>query len=602
MAKTKLKHYQELAQLILESDEEKEKAKLYDKIDVAIMGGNELPASIMDLPWMVQYKSASVHDAYSAARKTMGSSKVQITVMPPFANEMNAKEAKIIEDILEYNFWLTNRKAARRPINQVADFATRYLAVAVEIIDNEYEYKGQKSPRVKAVKRSGRFTWKVMDPRIVHPRFSDAILEDVLVTRIVSVQDLVDKFGEELTKSIVDDTKDQNKKADLRDTVGVLYTFYDYEDRAEWFVFGDEVMTNGGGDDAYEILNKKHKLGFIPFVCAYEEDPILKAVVDTGQLDNLNIMLSMRYALIAATVAQARTWTKTASGEGVPVDYTNPAAQVQMKLNEEAGQMNPAQTDPNINTVINDFKKEIANSTSVSQILSSMDSMASGTPYSTISALMQSALQSLVDIRNLMERLIEGALCVELYWSKYSKTAITGQRMKKVGMYDDTKMMGAMMSLDPQDSDDWPDKWTITVQLRPNSPTDRQERLNFAINAGEKMHISRATQFEIAGIDDDPEVSLMEYGDDQQKLAEIQANAKRILLAPDLEMQMQMLQAQAGVQQQQMAQQQAAEQAPEGGSMGRTPATGGVPPAMQNPEATREQITGKSAQMTSGGG
>jgi len=586
-----LEKYQELARLILESEEEKSRKSLFDDIDTAIRGGNDLLDIVpdLDMDWFVEYKSASVHDAYAAARKVMSSSKLQITVLPPFANEMNAKEAGIIEDVLEYNLWLTNRKSAKRPLDIIADHAVRYLAVAMEVIDNDFQYKGESSARVRAIKRSGRFTWKLFHPGEAHPRFSDSIMEDILLTQKVTVQQVVDKFGEKLTAKIVAETKEKNKKADLYETTGILYTYYDYEDHVEWFSFDENI--NGGTGNDYEILNKKHKLGFIPIVCAYGNDPILKAVVDTGQLDNLNILLSMRTALITATVAQARTWTKTASGEGVHVDYTNPAAQVQLKLNEEIGQMNPAQTDPNINTVIAHFEQGIANSTSVSRILSSMDSMASGTPYSTINTLLQTARESLVDIRNLIEHVIEGALCIEMYWSKYSKTAIMGQRMKNVGMYDDTKMMGAMLSLNPQESDDWPDKWIITVQLRPNSPSDRQERLNFAINSGEKMFLPRKAQFEIAGIDDDPAVSLMEYGDEQEEIAKIQANSKRILLAPEMEAK----QALAQQQQQQQQQQQPA-------SMGRTPATGGIPPAMSNPGATREQITGQPAQMTDGGG
>lgn len=601
----KLKHYQELAKSILENEEEIKLSSLFDSIDTAIDGGNPLPKELRDLPWMVEYKSTSVHDAYAAARKTMASSKVKINVMPPFANAMNAQEARDIEDILDYNFWLTNRKSANRPMNSIANHAARYQSLVVEVIDNDYQYKGRNDARSKAVRRSGRFTWKIHDRRTAHPRFSDSILEDILIARIVTVQDLLDQFGEEAVKDIAADAKTDAKssKKDWRETTGTLFTWYDYENRVEWFSMNGDDIDSSGGVDGYEIINKKHKLGFIPFACCYEDDPIIKAVVDTDQLDNLNILLSMRYALIAATVAQARTWTKTVSGEGVSVDYTNPAAQVQLKTNEEIGQMPPAQTDPNINNIIQDGRSEIASATSVSRILSSLDSMASNTPYSTISALIQSALQSLVDVRNLIERAVEGAICIELYWAKYSKQPIYGQRMKKVGLYDDTKLLGAMLKLDPQEGDDWPDKWIITVQLRPNSPTDRQERLNFAINAREKLLLSRASAFETAGIEDDPEVSLMEYGDEQERIAEIQASAQRILNAPEIEKQQKLMEIQAGIQQQQ--QQQAAEQAAaqnEQGSMGQTPATGGMPNAMNDPNATRETITGESAQMTNGGG
>ncbi len=595
----KLSYYTKIAKSILESDAENNNKKLFDAIDTAILGGNPLPDAIASLPWMVQYKSASVHDAYAAARKTMASSKVKINVMPPFANPQNALEAKKIEDILEYNFWLTNRKTATGLMNNISELATRYLAYGIEIIDNEFQTKGDNSARAKAVRRSGRFTWKFHDRRFIHPRFSDSIMEDVLIARIVTVQDLIEKFGEDAVKAIATDAQAEaiKNKVDYLETCGTLFSFWDYEKHCEWFSMnGDEIDKTGGSDSSYKIIDVKNKLGFIPIVCVEQPDPILKAVVDTDQLDNLNIMLSMRYALIAGTVSQARTWSKTASGEGVPVDYTNPAAQVQLKLNEDFGQTQPAATDPNIDKIISASQSDIASATSVSRIISSMDSMASNTPYSTISALYQSALQSLVDIRTLIERGIEAGLCIEMYWTKYTKTPLTGQRMKKVGLYDDTKMLGAMLTLDPQYSDDWPDKWIVTAQLRTNSPSDRQERLNFAINAQEKLLLSRESAFDIAGIDDDPDVSLQEWADTQTKVAQVQADIKRILNQPDIEMQTELAKAQ-----------QQAMQPPEGaanpdGSMARTPATGGTPDAQNDPTATREAITGQSAQMTSGGG
>lgn len=568
-----LKHYQEIAQSVLK--DAAGKIRMADKIDKAIDGGAELPDAIKSLPWMVHFKSTSIHDAYAAARKTIVASSVAIDVLPPLPNAPTLQEARNIEKTLEYQFWLANRKASRRPLAAIADSASRYLAVAIQIIDNEHEYKGQKGARIDAIKQTGRFTWKVHDIRSVHPRFSDSIMEDVLLAQVVNIQTLHDKFGEEACAGIEVDEKTQK-----RDQWGTLYDFWNYEKRVVWFSkTGKKVDQTGGGNKACQIINEDHGLGFLPWIYVYEDDPILKAAVDTDQLENLNILLSMRYALIAATVAQARSWSKTVSGEGVPIDYSDPAAQVQLKTNEEFGVTAPAQTDPNLNVVIQGSEAQIANSTSVSRILSAMDSIASNTPYSTISALMQSALQSLIEVRQLCERGIEQGLCHHLYWSKYTKKSIQGRRLKKTGMHDETMAVGASVEIQPQDAENWPADWKVTVQLKPNSPTDRQERLNFAINAQEKMQISRNDAFELAGIDSDPDVSLAEYGDYQMKLADIQAKAKRILMKPDLEFQQAVLKLQQ----------------PTKPSMGQTPATGGPPAAMDNPNATREQITGETA-------
>lgn len=589
----KLEYYQNIAQKVIENDDKRN--MLFDKIDQSINGGGELPPAIRKLPWMVHFKSTSIHDAFAAARKTIAASLLSVDVLPPIANPPTMMEAKKIEDVLEYGWWQLNRRSAMRPISQIADSTARYLAVAYEVVDNEHEYKGQSGPRIKAIKNAGRYTWKFSNVRNNHPRFSDSIMEDHLLAQTFSIQEIVDRYGEEETQKIVDEVmkggSEREKGVLLRKTYGTLYDFYDYDNRAVWFSLagGKNIDKTGGGNKAFKIMIEKNKLGFIPRVYSYDDDPILKAAVETNQLEQLNILLSMRYALIAATVAQARSWSKTVSGEGVNVDYGNPDAQVQLKMNEEFGNTQPAQTDPNLNNIINESRSEISNSTSVSRILSAMDTMAGGTPYSTISALQQSALQSLIEIRQVGEKAIEDGFCHQLYWAKYTKKPIYGQKLRKTGMYDETMAMGAQVAVVPQEADEYPGDWKITVQLKPNNQTDRQERLNFAINAQKQLFISRNSAFEKAGIEDDPEVSLLEYADDQMKIAQIQADAKRILMAPDLEM----IEAQMKLQQKQ-AQAQQPQQPPPADPMGQTPATGGLPSAMQDPSATRENITGET--------
>jgi len=570
-----LKYYQNMAVALLE--ENKERNKFYDSVDTAVAGGGPLPAAIRNLPWMVHFRSTSLHDAYAAARRTLVSSKLNVNVLPPSGDSNTAKSAERMERLLEYNFWLANQRGPKAPIVKIVSNALKYMAVAYQVVDVNEEYSGQKGPRIDAIKRAGRFSKRHHDVKNVHARWSDDILESVLVAQLNTGQELVDTYGKDhkAIKRMMRDLKSQKdmEGVDLMQTKFGHFILMDYVDKVIWIEGVDELVP--GSDSPYEIMRKEHKLGFLPFVYNVGDDPLLKSAIETNQLENLNILLSMRYALIAATVAQARTWSKTPSGEGVFIDHSDPASQAQMRTGEEFGVLQPSQTDPHLSEVIGTLESGIANTTAVSRMLSSMDTIAANTPYSTINAMMQAALSSLVEIRILCEKSIADGMYQELHWVTKTGKPITGRRLKRTGLYDDMMNVGAYLSLG---KDHFDANWNITVQLKPNSPTDRQERMTYAMNTSERWNLPRSWAMDEAGIEIDPEVALSQWGDEQMKIATITADVERVQLQPQFEMQQALMQPppQEGP-------------PPEGVE---NPA--GLPEAQFNPGGTREAVTGRT--------
>ena len=573
-----LKYYQNIAVSELKNNEKRN--KFYDAVDVAIDGGGPLPAAIRKLPWMVHFKSTSIHDAYAAARRTLVSSKMDVDVLPPAGNEETAASAEIIEKVLEYNFWLDNQRGPKSSYVKIVNNALRYMAVAYQIVDVDEEYKGQKGPRIDAIKRAGRFSKRHHDVRDVHARWSEDILEGVLIAKLNTGQELVDTYGTEhkAIKKMMRDLKSDKDMdgVDLMRTYFGHYIYLDYEDKVVW-IEGIDKLTPGS-DSPYEVIREEHKMGFLPFVYNMGDDPLLKSSIDTNQLENLNILLSMRYALIAATVAQARTWSKTASGQGVFIDHSSPAAQVQMRLGEEFGILQPSQTDPHLSEVISASEGGIANTTAVSRMLSSMDTLAANTPYSTINAMMQAALSSLIEVRILCEKSLSDGMYQQLHWVEKTGRALIGRRLQQSG-YDNMMNIGAFLSVG---KDSFDSNWKISVSLRPNSPTDKNERMTYAMNTSERFNLPRSWAMDEAGIDIDPKVALAQWAGEQKEIATIMADIQRIQMQPEMEMQQQM-QAQA-------------QQAPPQGQVGPGGETNpaGLPAAQFDSTATRENITGRS--------
>lgn len=150
-----LKYYQNMAVALLE--ENRPRNKFYDSVDVAIDGGGPLPEAIRKLPWMVHFRSTSLHDAYAAARRSLISSKMNVNVLAPSGDPDTAKNAEKMEKLLEYNFWLANRRGPRGPFIKIVSDALKFMAVAYQVVDVNEEYRGQTGPRVDAIKQAGRF-------------------------------------------------------------------------------------------------------------------------------------------------------------------------------------------------------------------------------------------------------------------------------------------------------------------------------------------------------------------------------------------------------------------------------------------------------------
>jgi hypothetical protein len=254
--------------------------------------------------------------------------------------------------------------------------------------------------------------------------------------------------------------------------------------------------------------------------------------------------------------------------------------------------MAPPMLDRAMEEMITGFQGQIYKST-VSQILQNAD-IPAGTAFSTLNLATQTALGSLKPAKDLAQCGVREILTQFLLWTKYS-----GETLYAYGTGKEDN--GMNLSLDPDTID--PTAIYIDVDLKPDVPTDRQQRANTAAMAVQQLGYSKESALDDMGVEDPALEMRKGYHekllDNQIGLIIAEQQAQLQMKVQEATMQMQMAMQQA---QQQMTMPQGG-QAPGGGmptpqagmNMGgqqMNPALGGQPPAQANPGATFEGATG----------
>ena len=594
-----LEYYQEIASQTVEND--RPFVEMAQEIDKMWNCEWELPEGMKDKDWMREFITTAPHDAMWAAGRSSVARQPNISVMP--FGTADADRAEQIEGLLDWHFFQTVRRSAKNPFIDIAMSAVKYSRVAMQTVYIPHEFKGDK--RLTRMRRNGDFALKVHNPQNVHAEYNEFGLESVTLAVPKTGRELVILYPE-MEEAIVSqiDVAGDDFNYYLNKTVFTLWDYTDWDDRIIWFTPGigsNTLAPNAGG--LTEIMRKPHGLDFLPWVFKQDDNPLMKPVIDAKLFNNANILESLRYFLVVSTVAQARSWSKTPTGEGVEIDYSEPASQVQMTSQQDFGILQPSQLDPNLSMLIDSVRGDIRQTT-VAEALTTIDRLSSGTPFATVNAILQASIESLSPIHKVIENSIEESLYQLLSWVKKSGIALTGYKRKKTSDTQEDKMKGAELILNDTDFD--PKDIYLTVTLNTETATDRDAAINRAILVSSRLPISPRKALEDNGYDynqaDFEEFALWGYVN-----SEHQADMQRILMQPELEAaQMQQQMAMQAQQQQQGAQQQAMQQqaqmSAEQGDMNQgeggqpifegAQGEAGLSPASINPSGTRETMGG----------
>jgi hypothetical protein len=566
----------------------------------------DLPKNLQALPWMRAMKTSAAADGIDSAIRTFS------TVLPTLhvhGNNSGAPErqrAKDIEDALMWHFIKANQRGIRRPLELLNDSVIKYGVGAMQVRYLPYDFKGKEGTnRYKILRSQGDFAYIVHKPHDVHARISGYGLESVSVRRKMSIDAAVKEFGAENPgiKALLA-LYDGQDNPPLATTMVYFFDYTDYDVRAQWISESDSPIAG----DKYQIVLEEHGLPFLPFIYRESNKPMMKVLVDSGAVENQNVLKSLQYALLVATVAQARTTSYTYNAEGIPTDYTNPGGQNKAHVGEQVTQNPPAQTDPNLAAQVVDGDNTISRqlNTRAFQLASEM---ASSMPFATFNAVMQAAASSLSLQRQTSEAIWEDAFIHQLYWINFSDVPLVGQRPRNRTGYSINASLaqGAQVAIgNGTDIQFDPTALTVSVKLRADTPTDEQARINKAVLLHTQLNFSIDDSLEAAGLDE-LERSNESYVMEKFAEAVVQSKQQEIISSAQIRVQ-QAAQMQMQAQQQQHQPAQTDQQSPDqqiqdmnqGGSFDSAqgqaynPAQGGASPYQAAPGMTREAINGKS--------
>lgn len=578
-----LNYYAGAAREAIQNDNDRD--TLYQKIHDAATGYFVNPPELRALPWIQERKfvTTAPADALNAAVRTFASRMPDVEIQPLSDAPEEYERVEQLEELMKWDFTRMNMLGRKSPHWKIVEYAMKYCAVAIETSYLPYVYQGRSNePRIKEILRTRNFKWAVHDPSNIHVRESDDILECVVNCQVMSLRQLIDRFGED--NPGVNAAMMKMKSADRKDARVLnttMFSFYDLTDwdvRAMWIAEnGDTTTLNRDAPVGHEIMRKKRSVSFLPWVFVDQEEPILKQMADSGLWENVNILRTMQFSKAVDMAAHPEYWIQTPDGtlRGVTIDNSNPNQPIVTSPAVQINQLRPPMIDPQMATMTQTAEQEVFRTT-VAQILASVEKYAGTQNFSVVNAMLSAAVAQLSLAQMTAERAETMAMIQNFRWIEETEIPMVGFRTYTKG---EGREKGKEMSVKPGDFD--ADYLYLSVKLQPSTVMDKQTEINNAINKVERLGMSRKMAWDELNMEGF-ELSQTQQSEEQLILAHVQAKAKEIMMKPDL-------QAQAAMQQQQ----QGAQQTQFTGQEGMDTRGGGATATM--PGQGREQLTGQAS-------
>lgn len=581
MAK-KPEYYKGLATRLMNADRERDMA--FQAYRNMYRGEWALPAGMPRFTRKVVDQSP--HDAVQAGVRTLASNYPKVTIYPPRDLPEQKAQANEWEKVLKWHLMSADR---RRPVGVVTDTvlsALLYHAVALMVVDLDHQLEQIKAveaddTRIKALRRHSKFVINTYNPMDVHTLRSSYGTEAVLLCQERLASEVVAEWGKAAGAVM-------KKLADDGEWVK-YYDYMDYTDRCVW-------AASGKGDSMDIISPKEHGLDFLPWVAlmggstledreADKYHPMLYALHKTGLFDNINILKS-----VILTDEAIKPWKTdmVIEGEGVaydePVerDFEDPDGLMILPAGKTARPIARQGLDPGKNELIAQMQAEIGRTT-VPSVLQSGDTL-SGESYAGLNMRVQVAMGALKPGKELAEKALAEMFSLMLLWTAKGEKPLNARGVDK------RTDLGMQYEIDPETIDT--ENIYITVELKPDNPTDRVQQANAGMIL-QQLGYPKEYVLEQVGVED-PQAAMKQFWIERLKEARIQniIDLERMQMEQGMAQQAQDAQM-AQQQEAQMLAQQQQMQGPIQGGPGFNTGMGGMPPAMAFPQGTREELAGE---------
>ena len=566
--------------------------------------GWELPHEVRMLPWIQKVINSDPYDAIQTGIRIIATLPPSIRFQPLAPGPANREAAGVIEKVAKWQLKSANRRRSRTVEHELSKMSLIYDMCAVKVVDIEEEIK-QKSlinastAREKQALAKGRFMIVPYDSRDVHPIWSNVGLEGVLVVQHRRAQEILDEFGTKASQ--FPELVKLSTAAHDRDWV----TYYDYVDRETRSIWVDEGRTfttpRASQQARWVIDHGSNPHGFINWSIKggseletdpmHRFQPLLYPVYATGAWDIKNIVQTLGVSEVIAHTGSPRYVQEGPNQQSADIDYMTPERIAQMPPGNTLKALQPPGIDQALQNVEAMLSAQMDKAT-VSSILQGGD-LPAGVAFASLNLITQTAIGVLTPAKDLAQKTLAGMFEIMLEWVIYTKKPIYGFDTKG-------KADGTELSIEPEQLDSA--SIYIDVELHPDSPTDKAQKVNTAGIMVTQLGLSQESALEEVGFEDPvEEIKKGIFERFVMHEVEMELEKERLQLANSMEaermmMQMEMQnaqmekQAELAQQQAEQEQQAGAVEGQEGMFQGPLPGEGEQPPPGMGPQQGQPQV------------
>lgn len=565
----------------------------------------DLPEALSAEEWARIDIDTSGHDALKAAANIFSAYLPKWDVQPRGPKEND--NAEILEAWLKWQYSLIDRRSGSSVWNLMKQSVT-YDMYCARVDYLPYYIKGKKTAKQRNHLRNGSFVVIEEHPANILWERTPYGLEWVSVAENTLASEIMNywlpypeaKAGVDKLKELIENDEEA--------TVN-YFDYYDYDKRVVYFYESETLNEEdvGADRDVTYLLNGKNELGFIPWAISvggtgYEKDaehrvdPLIASLHRSGSWSNQCLRESLQTSKTMKRWGLPDMITVTPSGEGKEIDYTGNADQIALRAGEDAKPYVPPPLDPGLRELIDRGRVRMNRSVGVDALQNS--GITGNMQFATFNAQIQIALASLAKPRRVAEQALTQIGIIMFEWLDFTGHTVSGFRTSDAGTEGPTVERGAQISISNNDFD--METLFISAKMMPNNPTDRLQRMNFAIQANKELQVPLSELLESLDLGNSDVL--------QERWQQEQLDAATLMTFIETQKQMALMQVQMQAQQAMQQQQPPGTQNTPGPQSGaNTPpsqetangpgfnaAEGGTPNQVASPADTREGLTGRT--------
>jgi hypothetical protein len=594
----------------------------FDAYKQMYQSGWDLPPEVRALSWITKVINSDPYDAVQTGIRILATIPASIRYQPLAPSPENTERAGVVEKVCKWNLKSANRRRSRTIEAEMAKMALLYDMCAVKTVDLEYEIKQKKvvnadTKREEQALSLGRFMIIPYDSRDVYPIWSNLMLEGVLVVQHRRASEILFEFGDKASQfpelvSLAEQPDD-----------GDWVTYYDYTDYTTRSIWVDEgrtfVMPEGSTAGRWHIDHGSNPMTFLNWSCkggseletdpTHKFQPLLYPVYATGAWEIKNIIQTLGVSEVIAHTGSPRFVEEGKNPQQAEVDFGRPERIAKMPAGNILKPLEPPGVDnalAGVEAMVNaQLDKEM-----VSAVLQGGD-LPAGTAFATLNLITQTAIGVLNPAKDLAQKVLADVCVQMLQWCEFTDKPL-------YGYVTDGENRGQGLVVNPDEID--PKSLYLDVDLHPDGPADKAQKVATAGIMVEKLGYSQESALDEVGVED-PAQEIEKGLYEQMVQHELTMELEREMLEMQNEVELDRLEAELEMQMvaQQQAQQ-AAQQAqqteggpageppgpPPGGdpfggapAEGMNPAEGEMPPAMFAPEQNAEGAGGAGTETQS---